>query len=292
MIKICSLDFINKNTFETDIKLADGRVVCAKGDKVTPELILRLYFKDIYVEQKLADEKTEKRSRQAEERLDENVLKAEFNSPEFASSVAGSTKEAKELAGPSFGEFEAKTAQGVSGVSFDFSGSSKEAVEVPSLEDDPIIKFDEDQAKRLSKMAVNLGKKLNFDVKELEELEKAAYYFNIGVTKFRKSQISQRNFKKDKALAGYDILLNEKQMPEKVAETVKFSVYNYDSSSFKLTEKIPYSHIVSIVGYYDESVNKNNSKERTLDKMTRMGIRKFNTFVLHKFVRMILDERE
>lgn len=290
MIKICSLDFINKNTFETDIKLADGRVLCAKGDKVTPELILRLYFKDIYVEQPITDEKAEKRSRKAEERLDENVLNAEFNSPEFASAVAG--KESKELAGPSFREFEGKPSENVSGGSFAFSGEPKDAPEAVSLEEDPILKFDEEQAKRLSELASKLGKKLNFDSKELEELEKAAYYFNVGVTKFRKSQMLQRNFKKDKALAGYDILLNEKQMPEKVAETVKFSVYNYDSSSFKLTEKIPYSHIVSIVGYYDESINRNNSIEKTLDKMTRMGIRKFNTFVLHKFVRIILDERE
>jgi hypothetical protein len=48
MIQICSLDFLRKETFDTDIMTVDGRILCTKGDKVTPELILKLYFKEVY----------------------------------------------------------------------------------------------------------------------------------------------------------------------------------------------------------------------------------------------------
>lgn len=50
MIKICSLEFLNSELFEADIMSADGNVIFNSDDKVTPELILKLYFKDIYVE--------------------------------------------------------------------------------------------------------------------------------------------------------------------------------------------------------------------------------------------------
>jgi len=48
MIQICSLDFLRKETFDTDIMTVDGRILCAQGDKVTPEIILKLYFKEVY----------------------------------------------------------------------------------------------------------------------------------------------------------------------------------------------------------------------------------------------------
>ncbi len=47
MIKTCSLDFANKETFEVDVKSADGRVLCKAGEDITPDKILRLYFKEL-----------------------------------------------------------------------------------------------------------------------------------------------------------------------------------------------------------------------------------------------------
>ena len=55
MIRICSLDFLNKDFFETDVKTADGKVLLAAGEKITPEVILELYFKEIYVDKPLED---------------------------------------------------------------------------------------------------------------------------------------------------------------------------------------------------------------------------------------------
>jgi len=59
MIKICSLDFINKKTFEADVMSADGTVLIKSGEPITPNLILRLYYLDIYVEQPLSDSDAE-----------------------------------------------------------------------------------------------------------------------------------------------------------------------------------------------------------------------------------------
>lgn len=55
MIKICSLDFLNREVFETDVMTADGLVLVQSGEKITPDILLRLYFKEIYIAQPLAD---------------------------------------------------------------------------------------------------------------------------------------------------------------------------------------------------------------------------------------------
>lgn len=60
MIKICSLDFLNKDKFETDILDSDGNVLFYAGHEITPDLLLRLYFKDIYVSTLLFAEKESK----------------------------------------------------------------------------------------------------------------------------------------------------------------------------------------------------------------------------------------
>lgn len=58
MIKICSLNFLTDKSFKSDVKTADGTVLFQSGDPITPELILRLYFKEIYVDEYLWENKT------------------------------------------------------------------------------------------------------------------------------------------------------------------------------------------------------------------------------------------
>lgn len=55
MIKICSLDFLNRDVFETDVMTSDGLVLVQGGEKITPDVLLRLYFKEIYIAQPLSD---------------------------------------------------------------------------------------------------------------------------------------------------------------------------------------------------------------------------------------------
>lgn len=53
MIKICALDFLKKETFDTDVMNANGDVLFSSEDKVTPEILLSLYFKNIYISEPL-----------------------------------------------------------------------------------------------------------------------------------------------------------------------------------------------------------------------------------------------
>lgn len=60
MKRVCSLDYLYKETFETDITNADGKVLVSVGTSVTPEILLKLYFNDTYAqEQKIEEEVVE-----------------------------------------------------------------------------------------------------------------------------------------------------------------------------------------------------------------------------------------
>lgn len=60
MKRVCSLDYLYKETFETDITNADGKVLVSEGTSVTPEILLKLYFNDTYAqEQKIEEEVVE-----------------------------------------------------------------------------------------------------------------------------------------------------------------------------------------------------------------------------------------
>src|SRR5574344_1637313 len=51
MIKVCSLDFLNDDEFTVDIKSGDGTLLYSKGSKITPAILLKLYFREIFVEE-------------------------------------------------------------------------------------------------------------------------------------------------------------------------------------------------------------------------------------------------
>lgn len=71
MIKICALDLLNRETFETDVLSAEGKILCQKGYKITPQIILKLYFKEIFVNEPLSEivvnENEDKNKEQSEE---------------------------------------------------------------------------------------------------------------------------------------------------------------------------------------------------------------------------------
>lgn len=88
MLKVCSLDFLYKKFFDTDIMAANGRVLCHAGEAVTPELLLKLYFKEIYIEEPVQEKeyKEEIPSISSEEELYEG--KMSFVTKTKSSSVA------------------------------------------------------------------------------------------------------------------------------------------------------------------------------------------------------------
>lgn len=345
MIKICSLDFLNRENFETDVMTADGKILFRSDDKVTPGIILKLYFKDIYVDESFLEEKTEAALENIEVSVAAVSNEAELESsplkgPRFAD--AGDVKEEafsgprsidtsfikdEETAslGPRFAETNIVEEKTVSSVprsietntaeeKTNSSGprladtnyaenieneekhesSTEKSIEdaeaaLPKNPEDEPPEFDEEQAKRIVAHSLKIGKMLKFSDIELKELEQVAYYYNIGITEFKKSDLSKKGFRKRKAAASYEKLLNSGIVSEHIAEMVRFCANNYESESFPLNSKIPYYHIVALTSFYEESLAQNNSKQATLLKILQMGGNHFNIFILHRFIKIMRE---
>lgn len=429
MIKICSLDYINKEKFDTDVMSEDGRVLCRVGEKVTPQVLLKLYFKDIYIAQEQPEEQSmmmfaetidEKSNNQmafnqdnTDETItsgpvllkvaeDENTIqeekikvsgpkkadgfdiddqkssstsgsadglnldsdesnasgprradepnldveesnvsgpriadepdldaeKSNVSGPRIAdeltfdandSNVLDSKKDGANLSseentknfGPRFAEIdlsESEKETNTSGprraeIDFDEVNSSKiesksvshqnvETSQEQVQQENPNLQFDGKKAKKIVEYSVNLAKILNYTSNEVKELEQVAYYYNYGIDKFKKTDVSKHNFRKVKAYASYEKLLEEGIVSDRVAEIVKLCGNNYESEGFPLSTKPPYHHIVAITGFYEDSLAQNRTKDETLLKMLQMGGNNFNIFVLHKFIRIMRDSNE
>lgn len=346
MIRICSLDFLNREVFETDVMTADGSVLFHSGEQITSDKLLKLYFKEIYINEPLAEKEVKINKINAavlasvvdeasDHKIVSNIINElnnimdvektvdvdtseEKDSPESRASSGNSTiEQEKNVKGPKSAEInvdsdedsdeeEENIGKGPRSVGSDkFKKDekidklkSKNSVEVMEDEssqekiEDVYLIFDEEQAKRIVKYSLKIGKMLKFSKEELKELEQVAYYCNIGVTEFKKSDVYRKGFRKRKALASYEKLLNEGAIPEKLTEMVKFCADSYESDSFELNSKIPYHHIVALADVYEELLSQNNSKEETLLKMLQMGGNQFNIFILHKFIKMMREAND
>lgn len=412
MIKICSLDFLNREIFETDIMTADGEVLFESGQKITPEVLLRLYFKEIYIAQPLAErervvnkvsaavladvtneaplevesktspavenenisevnsfvdsqddlneEETEKKKSKKdpqavvndteekdeikkgpkaanlkfdsdEEDTDAKSAKNDENEskgPRLASGnlnlddakdskSAGATEDSdeKEEKGPRLAEFNFETdneegeiikgPRSIGSNKFDDEDEDGKTssrvknfsmgpeVEIPKVnpEELPLV-FDEEQAQRIAQYSAKLGRMIGFSEAEVKELELVAYNCNIGVSKFKKADAAKKGFRKMKAYASYEKLIESGIIPAHLAEMVKYIVNSYESDSFPLDAKIPYYHIVAITSFYEDLLAQNKPKTEILLKMLQLGGHKFNIFVLHKFIKMMRDAND
>jgi len=165
----------------------------------------------------------------------------------------------------------------------------KEEEIVPINPDELPLVFDEEQAKRIVEYSVKLGEMADYSKEELKELEQVAYNCNIGITKFKRIDMAKKGFRKMKAFAGYEKLIDDGVVPEYLAEMIKFSVNNYESDAFKLDSKIPYYHIVAIVSFYEDLLSQNKPKNEILLKMLQLGGNQFNIFIVHKFIKLMRD---
>ncbi len=217
MIKVCSLDFLNRDVFGVDIKDNAGEVLYSSDELVSPELILKLYYRNIYVD------------------------------------------------------------------------SLEPMAEIPMGE------FDEEEAKNVAKYSLLVGKFLGYADKELQDLELAAYYHNVGNTRLPASAVEEDDFIKRRADEGYNYLLTVKALPENVAKVAKLYLRDYDCINFDLSKKqrvnIPLYHIVAIASYYNRSL-KTMPKEEVMMKMLRLGGNKFNIYVLHKFINIMRNNND
>lgn len=437
MIKICALDFLNKETFETNVLTEDGSVLAETGEKITPGLLLKLYFKTIYVERELEESpvkiisaikdeeiaeakmkditepvvsqekqedieptefKTEVLSEQLPEeqeletieaveeevsaenveklveieqqktvetevsiestdsiekaedveiqpenvviggekeetlqsaeistveesieKVEEKAAEAEaeavsLEESEDKASVPSESKEIKEK-GPqkvssSTEVHEEKQTETKGPRILDSTeqpaktpeekkiyGQQKAPEPEPEPEPEPInpdevpLKFSEAQAKNIVESSLAMGKMLNYSAKELKELEQVAYYSNIGIGKLKQGDINKKSFRKMKAFASYQKLIDEGTVSTDIADIVKYTANEYESDAFPLASKIPYHHVVAITGYYEDMLLKGKSKNEILLKMLELGGNHFNVFVLHKFINYMKEKQ-
>lgn len=217
MIKINALEFLNNDTFGTDLLDENGNVIYASYQKVTPSLLLQLYFKELYV--------------------NDNVF--------LYSDIDGKT-------------------------------SRPESIE-----------FNEIEAKNVAKYSMIIANIIGLSKAELQELEVAAYYHNIGDITLNKTDAETPEFKQKRAQKGYEYLIKEKKSSIKIAEVTMLYSQKYDPNSFdihKPGKNIPFYNIVAIANYYNSMRENNYTKEEALTKMAKIGRKKFNPFILHKFI--------
>lgn len=258
MIKICSLDYVNKEKFDADILTADGRVLCSKGDKVTPDLLLRLYFKEIYIESTSVEEPEE----EIYEDEDEDVS----DSAAFEEDAPEEVKKAEERVAEIF----------------------KTQTEVEKDLDEN-LEFDEEEAVKIQDYASKIGKMLGFSEEKLKNLELAAFNCKIGRSRLTKGDLKRKDYIHKLAEESYNIMLNEQKLPEVVVEVAKRYIEKYNPMAFNMGDEIPFFHIVAIADYYQSMLSKGHQKNDVLQKMLQLGGNKFNIYVLHKFIRMMRE---
>lgn len=293
MIKTCSLNFINNEYFGTDVMTKDGRVLFSAEDKVTPEIILRLYFKDIYMKEKPVEvpvKEIEKEQSTLQEKTKDLSVKAGISAGVNVAEKELGIKASTNLYDDD--ETEENKALKMPRMTIGSAPLQQPEEKSEKKPEDPMLEFIEERAKKVAQYSVQLGKMFNFSDSELKTLEQAAYYHNIGISRFKKSDYVKKGFRKKVAEVSYDILLNEMGMPTVVAETAKFCIINYEPKDFSLQEKIPFHHIVAVTSCYEHLFSEKNSKEKALAKMIQLGGNKFNTFVLHKFITIMKDSND
>ena len=232
MKKIIALDFLHNKKFGVDLLSANGDLICSANQEVTPEKLLELYFKDIYINEILPE-------RVQEENITVNT--------------------------------------------------SEETVVVEQEEEK--IGFDEELANRIVKHSLELASIIGMTDEVKNDLEKAAYYHNVGNAQMYKSELLKPGFKSKRADISYSYIIKELDLPQHIAEVSKLYYRNYDPNQFGLDIKskknIPIHQIVSVASYYEEFLAQTGSKEEALMKLIRLGGNKFNVFVLHKFVHKV-----
>lgn len=329
MIKVCSLQFLKDAIFKADVKTVDGFVLFNSGEKVTPEIILELYFKDIYVDEQILEilavpetTSTEEVSELvlvssvAEENL-ESVSASEIGgsesgghfSREIVSSVMADGKtasgprsvdvvddepDANDIKGPRAADIALEHSDSASKELYSNSSKMQGSLDAavadgPVEEEDKALEFDEVLAKRIVDNSIKLGKILGFSESELKDVEKVAYYCYIGITDFKQSDLSKKGFRKMKLSASYFKLYRGNIVSDEIAESVKLCANNYESETFALDSKVPYHHLVSITSCYEDMLARNISKQEVLLKMLQMGGNRFNIFALHKFIHLMKD---
>jgi hypothetical protein len=288
MGKVCSLDFLNKSEFDTDICSVGGRKIFSKGDKITPEILACLYFMNV----------ASKTPAEAANAPMPAVATAAVTADVAASDAAVAEVAVEEAIVDTVAEVVVEEVETETLAEYESHGIRGEATaNNSSAEISDNLVFDEEYANKVADIAYKVGAVIGLSESNLEELKEAAYNYKIGVIKFKEKDLSDPNFDMKVADAGYAYLIKEKKIPDKIAGVAKRYMETYDCIEFfknsTSVADIPFSHIVGVIDYYFKLVNKAAlTKEEALKRVLKVGGYRFNIFVLHKFINVMRETNE
>lgn len=229
MQKLSSLDFINKEIFDTDVYSKNGKKLVSQGETVTPEILLQLYFKEIY----------------------DTV-------PKMGSAATINIVEQTELP--------------------QYRRKAKRKKEVFNIE----------HAKEVAAYSKQMGILMKLNEEEMDMLNKAAYYHDIGATLLSEEDLNTAQWREIADEAAYNYLVDEKKFSADVADIVSKCYLNYDISEFQMKRtpgyRFPLHHIICIADFYAHLSEKVSDKNKKIQTLLKIGYNKFNIYILHKFI--------
>ena len=250
MIKVYSLDFLNNEFYDKDIISESGEIIFSANDQVTPDALLKLYFKNIYVQNPITE--------------NEIGAKNNHNKQKSENYSAASRSESRQI------DSDNNESEQSESTTSDFKNVStmetpiENAVVTTKVLEKPAGDCKKSFCDEIVEYSVKIGKLLELPTEEIQELEKLAYYYVIDTM--------------------------DKPVPDNMEKLVNRCYKDYKTEEFSLDEKIPYQHIIFIVNYYVETLKQTQSKQKTIFKMLYLGTNKFNPFVLHKFLHMMQND--
>lgn len=157
MIKVCSLDFLNDKCFEKDILSETGKVILSAGEKVTPESLLKLYYRNIYVQNPI------------------NATKADVQrKPSLYNTVA--TYAQSEHIGTKENNSFAVASENVA-----VTDNPIKKIDIPEqISQQSTSEQDDYFYAKIIEYSVKLGEISGFSEDELKELENIAYYYLVS----------------------------------------------------------------------------------------------------------------
>lgn len=255
MSKVCSLDFLNKEEFDLEIISAGGKTLFSKGDKVTPEILLSLYFKELVVRESLkTPEELAMEAKKAAMQAEMDRLSASFD-PEK------SLEKLLEGNLPINLEFDKDHANRIMKLSYDFG---------------VVIGLSEKQLEEVKQASYYY--KIGIIKLTSDDLSDASF----------ETQVAEIGF--DLLTLEIKMPNHTAEVTRMYAENYDCSKFSLAS---KKSINIPYYHIVAITDYYDRLITKNAiPKEEALHRMLKLGGNKFNIFILHKFINMMRNAND
>ena len=308
MIKISALDFLNIDKADVDIRDRKGNIILAKDSPITQQLLLKYYFKDLYIDNiiSLVAPITVDTNSTVVNKTDATNLDKKTSIAENVSDKKTTENTTNDVSDTSNSEDTNETNISIkSSIDGSENTSNSETATKPAKEYTPKsekikepeviiqLKYDENVAKEIEENAVKVAKLFGFNVREIEDIKKAAHYCNISLDNFTTADLKRKDFGKRKAQLSYDMTKDKVGFSEMIKDCILTHENPYDSALFALAKKIPYAHIVAVASnYYTLRQLYHGDKEKTLKRMLEYGGNKFNIFVLHKFIRLMRESND